>query len=217
MFEGNHHAQQSASYLREKAAMIARKDSVTVGKQLDSTTWTVRDDVKSDATNMEKEFHKKMGIRGFDFNHLPVRADGKNNHINFLDLVKYLWPGDWTAQVETANKYIKDFNDAKKTRSKRRIAPISHKEFWAFFGILLVARLEGTQGGNLWKAGGKTEGYKDIMDLYLKVMKQYRFKELITYLPFMWADESLKGTDPWWQIIRHLHPALCLILQAQLF
>jgi hypothetical protein len=201
MLEGDHHTQQRARYLREKANMIERKVSVTVGKQLETTTWIMRDDVKSDETNQKVEFHKKLGIRGFDFNHLPVRADGKNDRINFLDLVKHLWPGDWKAQVVNANKYIKEFNDSK-AKSRRRIHPISHKEFWAFFGILLVARLEGTPGGNLWKTGGKTEGYKEILNLDLKVMKQYRFKELVTYLPFMWADESLKGTDPWWQIVR---------------
>jgi len=201
MFEGSdRHAQLQAAYQRRKAALIEKKVSVTVGKHGESAKWTVRDDVKRNITP-DVEFHKQIGVRGFDFKERPVCADGKNQRINFKSLLEHLWPGDWRRQLENMNSYIKKANATKK-RSARTIRSVTPREFWAFLGIMLVARIEGIPGGNLWKNSGRTEGYRNVVNLDKGVMMEYRFRQIKTYVSFLWADESLKDTDPWWQIIR---------------
>ena len=85
----------------------------------------------------------------------------------------------------------------------RNIQEVTPHEFFKFFGILLIARIEGVPGGNLWKNDGRTEGYKKIPCLEKGVMKEYRFKQIKRLLPFAFEDEKKKEEgDPWWRIVK---------------
>ena len=53
----------------------------------------------------------------------------------------------------------------------------------------------------MWKNNGMTEGYRRLPNLADNVMLQYRFKQIMTHVPFMWADEEKRENgDPWWQV-----------------
>ena len=68
---------------------------------------------------------------------------------------------------------------------------------------MLVARLKGKPGQTLWtQSKKKTEVYENSnvnMSVYVTI---HRFNDLKLYLPYMWADEGLKGSDDWWKIVR---------------
>ena len=59
------------------------------------------------------------------------------------------------------------------------------KEFRIFFGIMLITRIEGIPGGDLWTDGGKTEGYKTLPNLDKDIMPGYRFKQMKQFIPYM--------------------------------
>lgn len=66
---------------------------------------------------------------------------------------------------------------------------------------MLVARIEGIPGGDLWKDEGRTEGYKIVPNIERDVMSGYQFKQIKKFVPYMWADEELKSKgESWWQI-----------------
>ena len=197
---GDKHQRAWATYLLEKKELIDLKKMVQVGKAGNMVKWTVRDDVKKPQEKIP--YHKDVGVKGFDFNDKSVCGDGTNKRINFLHLLKHLWPGIPKEQIARINTYIRVYNDTERKRSERIIPLISEQEFFKFFGIMLVARIEGIPGGNLWNNNGKTEGYKRLSNLEKDTMKQYRFRQLKRFIPYMWSDGSKKHEDPWWQIVR---------------
>ena len=83
-------------------------------------------------------------------------------------------------------------------RYARSIKEISEHEFWIFWGIILSARTYGRQGGSLWDKE-EPEG-EDIIVNLSKHMTLARHKDMKRYVAFLFADETLKETDPWWQI-----------------
>lgn len=92
------------------------------------------------------------GVKGFDFNKKTVVApDGKNKRINLLALIQHLWPGNWELQLSTLNQRIEESNNNLRsaTATFRACRLISPHEFWVFWGLLIVARLEGRKG-ELW-------------------------------------------------------------------
>ena len=104
------------------------------------------------------------------------------------------------------NKYIVHWNKSVRRRTERIAQLVCNKELWVFLGIILIARIEGIPGGDLWKDGGRTEGYKSIPNLDKDIMPSYRFKQIKYFITYMWADEELKAKgDPWWQIVQITH------------
>ena len=104
------------------------------------------------------------------------------------------------------NKYIVHWNKSVRRRTERIAQLVCNKELWVFLGIILIARIEGIPGGDLWKDGGRTEGYKSIPNLDKDIMHSYRFKQIKYFITYMWADEELKAKgDPWWQIVQITH------------
>lgn len=132
-------------------------------------------------------------MKGLDFNATVITVDGKYDRIEFKKLLQHLWQGDWKLQIDHMNKYIKEWNQTKKKRTERIVQVVSHKELCVFLGIMLVARIEGIPGGDLWKDEGKTEGYKILPNIERDRMSGYRFKQIKKFVPYMWADEDLKN------------------------
>ena len=66
-----------------------------------------------------------------------------------------------------------------------------------FFGIILAARLEGNVG-TMWENDvSKTDlGIKKPTN-YSKHMTQRRFKDIRTYMSFVFADSKLEKSDVW--------------------
>ena len=178
------------------------RPEIKCGSGREAITWKVRGDVKKHTEKENVEFNKQIVIRGFNFEKKnECAADGKNPRINFLNLLIKLWPGDWKENLKKLNESVDDANSNRATRAQK-IHRASQKEFWVFFGILLIARIEGVQGGELWRNKGRTEGYRQLPNLDRDFMKQYRFKHIKKYVSFMWADDFSKTNgDPWWQVI----------------
>ena len=65
------------------------------------------------------------------------------------------------------------------------------------WGIIIAARLEGRKGGKTWDLI-EPEGYGSIVDLSPH-MKEHHFLDIKRFMPFLFADESKKEHDPWWQ------------------
>ena len=67
----------------------------------------------------------------------------------------------------------------------QKIPAVTANEFWQFSGILLLARLEGVQGSSLWKQKGRSEGYKNGVDVENSVMSLTRFKQMKLFMPYL--------------------------------
>ena len=104
-------------------------------------------------------------------------------------------------QLTKLNEQITEDNKDRKTRGKPLVRLISLREFGVFLGLLLVARLEGKKGKNLWKGDKRQgEGYRSQVDMSMH-MKAYRHAEIKKYFAYLFADRSKKDDDPWWQIL----------------
>ena len=182
-------------YEQEKAILIGSEVNTAAG-----LTWKVRNDIRQ--SEVADEYDPLIGIRNFDFNNKRMRTNTKGLlRINFLDLLIHLWPGDWKSQLTNLNKRIHDEykQKVKMTRHGRvkKVHEVTEREFWIFWGIIIVARLEGRKGGRLWDRLDP-EGYGSKVDLSAH-MKQHRFVDIKRFIPFLFANESKKETDPWWR------------------
>jgi len=74
---------------------------------------------------------------------------------------------------------------------------ISEREFWVFWGIILVARLEGKQGENCWESK-ELEGYRAALNLS-QYMTCNRHREIRGEIMMIFADVSREHSDPWWK------------------
>jgi Transposase IS4 len=111
-----------------------------------------------------------------------------------------LWPGNWETQLKNLNNRIVRSSYDEQNKGKvgycRKTKFISKNEFWIWFGILLVARIEGRKG-DVWDKH-EPEGYGTKVDMsYL--MTRNRFREIRKWIPFLFADDKNKETDDWWQ------------------
>ena len=77
------------------------------------------------------------------------------------------------------------------------IHAITENEFWKFWGIIIVARIEGRKGEKLWDRL-EPEGYGRKIDMS-PYIKQHCFKEIKKYIPYLFSKEEDKQHDPWWQ------------------
>ena len=151
-------------YTVAKEALIGRVVPTSAG-----LSWTVRHDVKKSEVVADGESEKPVGVKNFDFNQKTVvRPNHGQSQINLLHLLIHLWPGDWREQLEQLNKRIQDHHQMKVSNTRfgrvKKIHDISEREFWKFWGVLLAARIEGKQGGQLWQKQ-EPEGYRCKVNL----------------------------------------------------
>ena len=182
-------------YTQEKRNLIGTQVTTAAG-----LTWTIRDDILE--TEVEDDYDSVVGVKNFDFNKKKVKSNNRGQtRINFLDLLIHLWPGDWREQLTQLNHRISE-NYKEKVRATRhgrvkKVQEITEREFWVFWGIIVAARLDGRKGGRLWDRM-EPEGYGAKVDLS-RYMKEHRFVDIKRFVPFLFADESKKDTDPWWK------------------
>ena len=58
-------------------------------------------------------------------------------------MLKHLWPGNPKEHVGRINYFIRKYNATERKRSERVVALVCEREFFKFFGIMLVAKTEG--------------------------------------------------------------------------
>jgi hypothetical protein len=192
------HANNYVMYEREKSELIG--SSVLIGPlRGEKTRWEVCEDVMKESIPPQVNYFKEIGIRDFNFRNNTVSIEGTNySRLNLLDLVCYLWPGDWMFRLRTLNEKIKKDNLDSRNMNQKIVHPISQNEFWIFFGILLAGRLNGKKGDNNW--GAKREGIIEAIDMS-KYMKKYRFLQIKKYMSHLYYNKTKENIDPWWQII----------------
>ena len=170
--------------------------------------WTVREDVKADDIAPGKKEFEQVGVTGIDWQkHDDIRCGpkNKNKRKNFLELLIHLWPGDWREQLKQLNVRIRKENKDKERNGRLRaraklMKEISEREFWIFFGLMIVARTFG-RDGEIWDSTTRHEGEVPICD-YTKDMTRARFKAIRSVMPWLFADMDKEGTDPWFQITK---------------
>ena len=113
----------------------------------------------------------------------------------------HLWPGDWKSQLTEPNHHIHE-EYQEKVRGPRhghvkKVHKITEREFWVFSGIVLTARLKGRKGGRLWDQI-EPEGYGSKVDVSPHI-KEHHFLDIKRFVPFLFAEESKKPNNLWWQ------------------
>lgn len=176
-------AEESVLHKTTDFKVVARKDSIE---------WTVVDDPI--ITNAPVEYGE-VGLVGFDWNMFSdENIDEKSGHpykYPFLALLKVLWPGNYTRQIQNMNNFIEKENKrkqeagnrSKSTSAKKKINEIrGEQEFWVFIGILIYAGAIKKKGCQLWEHKQQNKPtyrtFSDRIDLGKNVMKEYRFKQL---------------------------------------
>ena len=203
----NQNFERLTIYRHEKAKMISDQKQVTVrGPKTLSTTWDVIDDIKEADVDPLSEYYHKQGIKGFDFG-IDARSvsnsKGQQRRINLLALVRHLWPGEEINQLDKMNEHRKKMNDLNESRRHVKVKPFIRQEFWTFWGLILASRVVGDEiGEKMWQSK-RSEGLSGDEKHFdaSKYMSLKRFKEMKTAIPHMYADETRKQEDPWWQVI----------------
>ena len=189
------HLQQQ--YRREKSDLIGQTIPVTT--RLYHQEWKVVDTICKTEENDGSCEYQNVGIRDFPFQLTPVKShDGKYSRIRFLDLLIHMWPGDWKQQLKRLNQRIEESQQKEKERKRhgriREILPISHCEFWIFWGIIICARLEGKKGKNMWD-NTIPEGYGQPVTM-AKYMLAYRFKQICCWMSYLFAYDTKREWRP---------------------
>eukprot|EP00934_Nitzschia_sp_Nitz4_P004390 Nitzschia sp. Nitz4//scaffold475_size5561//3915//5458//NITZ4_009216-RA/size5561-snap-gene-0.2-mRNA-1//-1//CDS//3329552714//4380//frame0 len=151
---------------------------------------------------------EEIGLAGFNFRMKPIQQSSTNNErINFMDLLIHLWPGDWREQLQLLNVRVDRHNAAlrKNSRNKpstRYTGKISEREFFQFFGIMLLARVFSRPGGKIWDSV-EPEGI-DVIVNASQWMYKYRFEQIYEQMAFVFADpiKGMQGEDPWWTVAK---------------
>ncbi len=204
------HVLRQCTYLREKRELINHE--VVVDKPRGSrTTWTVITDVRErDLPTKIEKFKQPGQVMDFDFgvkNRTVQDKSGRYSRINFLSLLRHLWPGCDDEQLEKMNKQREIDNlQNKVSRRVRAVRKITKSELWRFFGMMLCSRLYGGENGEaMWNNMEIAEGMKAETVRFDpgQWMSRGRFREIKKYIPIMFtSDEKKLNEDPWYQIIK---------------
>ena len=177
-----------------------------------STTWKVVPDIRaSDVEEKVEKFKNPGHVLDFDFgpgNRTVRDKSSRYSRVDFLTLLRHLWPGCDEEQLEKMNKQREFDNkeNEERIRKVRNIRKFTKSELWKFFGMLLCGRLfGGEKGEGMWDNKGVAEGLSVETNQFdpAKWMSRMRFREIKKYIPIMFSsDEAKKKEDPWWQIIQ---------------
>lgn len=107
-------------------------------------------------------------------------------HYPFLALLKRLWPGDYTKQIQNMNRFIHQESKQRQekaiksqsTCATKKIKPLAgEQEFWKFIGILIYAGAIKKKGHQLWQTEKEYRTFSSPINLK-PVMPEYRFKQI---------------------------------------
>ena len=202
------HLLRMATYLAVKAELIADNHEVIVkGPAKHITKWTVVDDIKESDVEPVREFFKQPGhVLDFDFglaNRTIKHESGKFERVNLLSLIRHLWPGNEHEQLTKMN-IAREKDNKSKARRHQVTKKFTQKELWVFFGLLLSNRLYGGCEGEKMFKKHVEEGLGADANAFNanRYMNITRFCAIKKYIPIMFADETRKEEDPWWQIVK---------------
>ena len=190
-----------SQYYSEKDSLIGETVEVTNKRdKKHPVVWKVRNDIKKDTVSAPDD--SPCGVKNFDFNRNTKNSkSGNSPRTDLSHLLLHLWPGDYRAQVDAMNREILKDNDERLRRGRSKVPLVSYREMGVFFGIFLVARLEGKRGSSLWVGNADDgEGYRLQVDIS-RIMTESRHNQLRSYFDIFFADHLKKGEDAWWKVM----------------
>ena len=194
--------EEQVRYVNHRIRLQGKEVAVPYKKNGTVVKWTVSDLEQNLVQVLEKKDPQTVGLTGFDFRRQELSDASRrpNRRINFLKLFFSLWPGNIHHQLLLVNSRI-EADNKEKTRGRGKVLPISLREFCHFLAVMMIARLEGKQGSDLWQgAQNDDEGYRSPIDVS-RYMTKYRHTQIRRYFSYFFADERKKSTDPWWPVI----------------
>ena len=165
--------------------------------------WKVRKDICKPVDSVaDDDDEKNCGVKYFDFNKQTCNStSGNKPRLDTSHLLLHLWPGDFKGQVDAMNRQILNDNDERVQKGRSKVPLVSYREMGVFLGIILIARLEGKKGKNLWVGDPLDgEGYRSQVDVS-SIMSQSRHRQLRSYFEIFFADHLKKGEDAWWKVL----------------
>ena len=208
---------------RRKVASLLG-DIVDVGAANAKLTWTVvKEHVAPDdnetlkkrkATMKELGYKDITALKEEDRFHDPTVAssDGTSSSVFplkppqhdkctiFAKMFLALMYMDWHEMLAKFNEAVDKGN---KGRSGREVRKFNGFEFIVGHAILIAATCYSVIGCKLWNSNvdDEDDDWETILECpgFEKYMKLYRFKQFRKYLPFIFANDSLKKVDPWWR------------------
>ena len=224
----NRYAALKAVYDQEKASLVASGEEVIVkGPGRHTTTWKVIGDVPMSEVHPLTEYHKELGVKGFDFsaNNRTVyesevmdTEDGrprKKRHklcrINFLELIMHLWGDDdnnrghLLRMNKSREKVSLQMYPGGRKGKPQEITPFTQQEYWIGWGLVVSCRTVGFESGEQMWLKAKPSEEVTVQNFVkpfnpAKFMTLRRFQEWKACVTHIYAHESQSDDDPWWMI-----------------
>ena len=106
------------------------------------------------------------------------------------------------------NQHIESYNEEnrKAKNKKKKVQPVTQRQFWVFIGLLIVAAAHGIGGEKLWEKASHRDHFTMTEPINygvggLEVMAEYRFNEIRAWFPYAFQDSQAKEEgDPWFMI-----------------
>ena len=160
--------------------------------------WTVVDKVVDDDFETIRKFEDEK-FEDKDFS--PVIDPDILKSLNFSEGFWYLWPTEIDDDVNNINSAIVKENHSRKERYQRPIRQITKSEYIVFTALMIGAAVHSDNGEKLWNAASKKKQKRSLSQNidYGNYMKQWRFKEIKSFVPEIMIDASRKEYDDWWR------------------
>ena len=150
----------------------------------------VFEDDMADTIKAEKEAFEKSRLKFVD------------DFPNKFDLLLKMWPGDFWDDLNNLNKYIEERNIERKKQLQRVYREVSKHEFITFHMLFILASQCAKLGTRLWNPSPNSS-FVNKVD-FSPYMKEWRFKEIRSLIPFVMKDDSVKTTDDWWMFSKRV-------------
>jgi hypothetical protein len=166
-------------------------EEVIIRQRNEQVVWKV---IAESHADVEKD-SGNLGFQGTDLDYLNTNeVIGKM----FLQLTF----SDWTEKLDILNTAIDEKNSA--NSKSQRVRQFTESEFLTCIGLLVGAPEYGVKGTSLWQNNNNKKMESNWLSImphpnFDRYIPEYRFRHFREFLPFIYHDNSIKETDPWWQ------------------
>ena len=145
-------AQRTGDFYRKKSRSWSQIERlIELGYEVeckDGRKWRIvqnSDPEKEAQPDVDKDF---IGLKGYKFERLVNR--NPDDKYPLMDMFVMLWAGDWQKQRKNINDMISAHN-IRLPKGNRKMGHVSEREFWQFFGIMILAGGLGCESSkDLW-------------------------------------------------------------------
>ena len=165
-----------------------------------SILWTI---VREHDGHSPTTSNDQVGLRPQVLNEI-IESTSENNCIAAEVFLRFMFGNAWlqrmTEKLVLMNGAVQTYNA--QSSNKRPHKMFTKSEFLKGLGLFIGAVCYAAKGEGLWK--------KDSDELFMsleptaefqKYMRDYRFREWRSYIPFFYKDAGVKDSDPWWEFV----------------